>query len=100
MDAARAPGPPVAHPAAEPAGAHDGGVWGRGFIRAAEPGLKRLPGPDFLLPPGAVRTPDESGARHPLHRDPEARQFFEQAAGEKNRFRARRVAVSRAGGSS
>lgn len=100
MDAARALGPPVARPAAELAGVRDGGVRGRGFIRAAEPGLKRLPGADFFLPPGAARTPDESGARHPLHRDPEARHFFEPAAGEKSRFRARRVAVSRAGGSS
>ncbi len=77
MDAARAPGPPVARPAAELTGVRDGGVRGRGFIRAAEPGLKRLPGPDSFLPPGAARTPDESGARHPLHRDPEAGPFFE-----------------------
>ena len=73
MDAARAPSPPVARLAAELAGIHDSGVRGRGFIRAAEPGLKRLLGSDSFLPPGATRPSDESYARHPLYRDPEER---------------------------
>ncbi len=73
MDAALAPGPPLAALAADLAEAHDRGFRGRDFVRAAEPGLRRLLASGDFLPPEALRPSDSGYARHPLHRDPEGR---------------------------